>query len=195
MKKIHKAIVGVAIFMVVILGFGIYLINHQGSTLYFMLVSGENYKGYKEARAFANLSTDELLYIIVTNKNFNQYSTRHINWYLKFGKYRGAIKVLGSKMDERAIHKLTEIIYSANEGDKWDVIGSIRDHKNKAMAPALCVALKKHTHWHTDILIVNALVNIDDPFALECLIQEKDKITSKDARLKAEKAIEKWSKK
>ncbi len=194
MKK-YKTIIGI-IFLIILCLFFVknYIVKYHGTALYFWRVSGEHSMGYVEAKKFANLSTDELLRIIEINKSYSKYPKTHYENSIMAGRYVGAITILGSKADPEALAELTKIICSNKEGDKWDVIGAIGKYKNKAMVPVLCEALKKHNDNNTDRLIVEALVNIDDSSALECLSAEKDKIRWADVRKQAEKAIEKWSK-
>ena len=186
MKKMLKNSL-LTIFFVIIALIIINNIYNNPSTSY----SIRNREWHKYENTYKNLSTDELVKIItigrVSQKNnlsdlFKPKQYSHI-----------AKKVLASRSDPVAIQKLTEIINNDLEGNKWDVIGEIGRKKNSAMVPSLCKALKKHTFWHTDILIVRALVSIDDPSALQCFIEEKDKIESGDSRRVVEKAIEKWS--
>jgi len=194
MKAIKVATISLIIIIICLFFIRIYLINYEGSLLYFLGVSREHGVGYVEAEKFADLSTEKLLKIMEDNKNFKEYPRTHYEGHVKFGRYIGAIKVLGSKTDKKALAKLTDIIRANNEGDKWDAISSIGRYKNKAMIPVLCEALKAHTDSNTDRIIVKALINIDDVSALDCFKQEKDKIKWKDYRSMAEKAIEKWTK-
>lgn len=196
MKKSHKILILIAITTIIALTvLGIYLVNYQGLTLYFLLVSGEHSGGYREAESFKELTTDDLIEIIKRNEDWNKHREGTVTRHFKYGRYEGAIKVLGSKPDGKALDKLTEIIYTYPEGQKWTAIGSIGRHKNKAMLPVLCEALKRHTYWHTDDLIVDALVNIDDPAALDCLLPEKDKLRLFPLpRARLEEAIARWSK-
>lgn len=195
MKKYKNIIAIVFVVILFIFACGIYLVNYQGELLYFLIVSGENSMGYMEARQYSGLSTEALLKIIDTNKNSNMFSPSHFQSRVRGGRYIGAIIVLGSKTDQEALEKLTTILNNGSVGEKLEVIFSIGKNKNKAMIPALCKALKNHSLWHTDNLIVDALVNIDDPSALQCFVEEKNKIESVDAQKKVAKAIEKWSKK
>ena len=108
------------------------------------------------------------------------------------GKYLGALRILGSRLDDKATAKLSEIILGSNEGIKWDAIGSIKKYKNEKMLPILCQALRRHTDFHTDRLIVRALDAIDNPSALQTLLEEKDKLHFSDAQKLAEQAIHRW---
>ncbi len=148
-------------------------------------------KKHQVTEEFINLSTDELIKQIDLNKDRKQYKGEKGTF--KSIKYEVSISLLGSRTDEKALSKLKEIILTFPEGQKWTAISAIRKSKNKAMIPVLCEALKKHTLHHTDDLIVKALVDIDDSVALDCLIQEKDKLSYRTSRELAGKAIEKWS--
>lgn len=172
-----------------------YLINYHGAMLYFLGVSVEHSGGYREAQSYNNLPTEKLLEILDNNKDASKFPPSHFNRYLMGGRYVGAVTVLGSKTDQRALDKLSEIINTYPDSrTKWAAIGSIGKSKNKAMVPVICEALKRHTDNNTDRIIVEALVAINDSSARDCLIQEKDKIKWKDCRAITEKAIEKWSK-
>jgi hypothetical protein len=149
-------------------------------------------KKHQITEKFINFSTDELILEIDSNKDWRQYKGGKGD--LKSIKYEVSMTLLGSRTDEKALAKLKEIIMTFPEGQKWAVISSIKKSKNKAMIPVLCEALSKHTLNHTDDLIVKALVELDDPSALSCLTQEKDKLSYRTSRELAEKAIEKWNK-
>jgi len=147
---------------------------------------------HQQAEEFKNSSTDGLIMQIDSNRDWKKYKGRENE--IKYIKFEEAIKALGSRTDEKALSKLKEIMLTFPEGQKWTAISSVRKSKNKAMIPVLCEALSKHTLKHTDGLIVQALVELDDPSALDCLTQEKDKLSYRTSRELAEKAIEKWSK-
>ena len=150
-----------------------------------------NHEKHQRTEEFKNLPTEELILRIDGNRDWK----KHKGWKgnSKYIQFEEAIKTLGSKTDEKALSKLKEIILSFPEGQKCTAIYAIGRSKNKGMVPVLCEALKRHTLQYTDDVIVKMLVNIDDPRALECFIQEKDKIKSKDSYEMVEQAIEKWS--
>ena len=148
---------------------------------------------HQRAEEFKNSTTDELISYIDSNRDWKEYKGKKKD--SKFIIFKEAIRALGSRTDEKAMSKLKEIILTFPEGQKWTAVSAIRESKNKAMIPVLCEALKKHTLHHTDDLIVKAIVDIDDPVALDCLIQEIDKLSYRTSRELAEKAIEKWSRK
>lgn len=192
MKKTNKILILITITMIAVVTFVLYLVNYQGLTLYFLLVSGDSGTGTREEELFKDLPTEKLIEIIETNKDFNEYTLTHATGYFKSGRFVGAISVLGSKIDKVALKKMREIIYNYPIGQKGIAIASIGRHKNKTMVPVLCNALKRHSYPHTDWLIVKALAEIDDPSALPCLIEEKDKLTLSYAREKAEETIALW---
>lgn len=108
-----------------------------------------------------------------------------------------AVNVLASRPNDKiAVQGLTDLIIGTKttlEGDKWYPIYYAGKYKNKALVPALCSALKKHSNSHTDWLIVKALNEIDDPAALGCLVQERGKLKLSYACEKADEAIQRWS--
>jgi hypothetical protein len=137
------------------------------------------------------LSTDELIKLIDSNKDWKNFTGKKED--SKYLIFEEAIKALGSRTDEKALSKLKDIIFTFPEGQKCTAAYAISRSKNKAMVPVLCEALKRHAFYETDDVIVKALVNIDDPMALDCFIQEKDKLAYRSSREAVEKAIEKWS--
>lgn len=188
-------------YVLILAGLGVLAIFVQ---INFILQPGVGYgmreqRKYQAEQRYKMMDSTKLLTIV--HKQFYPDKTIH-GYFNKFFKPQDssemAIKVLASRTnDSVAVQGLTDIILnkkSEPEGYKWSSIYYSGKYKNRAMLPALCGALKKHTLYHTDELIVEALVNIDDTSALNCLIQEKDKLAYKKSRALSEKAIEKWSK-
>ncbi len=149
-------------------------------------------KMHRSATELKNKSTEEIILKIDANRDWKK--PRIWNSDSKYIVFEEAIKALGDRSDEKALAKLKEIVLTYPEGQKWTVISSIEKNKNKAMVPVLCEALKRHTLQYTDELIVKALISIDDASAMECFIQEKDKILARTSRGDMDKAIERWSK-
>jgi hypothetical protein len=148
-------------------------------------------KKHQITEEFLKFSTNDLIKQIDSNRNWREYKGEQR--ITKSIHYEASINLLGSKTDDKALAKLKEIILTFPEGQKWAAISTIRKNKNKAMVPALCEALSKHTMNLTDNHIVQALVDLDDPRAFDCLVQEKDKLAYRTSRELAEKAIAKWS--
>lgn len=145
---------------------------------------------HRIARESKDLSTDELIARIESNRDWKDFTGRKKDE--KYLAFEEAINALGSRTDGKALSKLKEIILSFPEGQKCTAAFAISKSNNKAMVPVLCEALKRHTLNYTDEVMIKALIKIDDPRALDCFIQEKDKVLSKKSREAIETATEKW---